>query len=271
MRVIITSTGKDMDSQVDPRFGRCPYYIVVDVEAKKIEKFKAMENEAVGQGHGAGFAAAQQVGDMEADCIITGNIGPNAARTLNQLEIAVYHASGKVSDAIKQLLDGKLEQIKQVVPGHFGSGQGMGKGRMSMAREAVDEEETQKGGKEAFVKKLAVATENGKVAVHFGRCQQFTIVEIENGKVKNKEVVDNPGHMAGYLPKFLYDKGVNYMVAGAMGPMAVDYFRQYGIEVVLGVKGSVEKVIKDFVEDRLESGEPLAEPGEGKGHGVERE
>ena len=255
MKIVISSTGKNLNSEIDSRFGRCPYYLVVDIEAKKIEKVKAIKSKGSEYGHGAGFAAAQQVGDMGADCIITGNIGPNASRALQELGIKVYQASGTVKDAIEQLLDGKLSQTSQTVPGHSGN----------------DAKKSNTSGKDKpFRKKLAIATENGEVALHFGRCPQFTVVEIEKGKVIKKEIVDNPGHQAGYLPKFLNDMGVNYMIAGAMGPMAQDYFKEYKINVIVGVQGKIDKVISDFIEDRIELGESLAKPGEGKGYGIDR-
>ena len=121
------------------------------------------------------------------------------------------------------------------------------------------------------IKKLAISTDGGEVAVHFGRCSQFTIVDIENGKVVKKEVIDNPGHQPGHLPRFFRDIGVDYLIAGSAGPLAQDYFREYKIKLILGVEGKVDKVIEDFIEDRLESGEGIAQPGEGKGYGIERE
>jgi len=243
MRVVISSTGKDLDSQVDSRFGRCPYYLVVDIEAKKIEKVDVLENRGGLYAHGAGFAAAQQVGDMNPDCIVTGNIGPNAARTLQELDITVYEASGIIKDVIQQLLDGKLNKIGQTVQGHFGTG----------VKTVVQKAETSGSvDTKTIRKKLAISTENGMVAVHFGRCPQFTIVEIENGEAVKKEVIDNPGHHPGHLPKFFSDKGVNYMIAGAAGPLAQDYFREYNIKLILGVQGKIDDVIKDLIEDRLE-------------------
>jgi predicted Fe-Mo cluster-binding NifX family protein len=256
MRVVITSTGKDLDSQVDSRFGRCPYYLVVEVEAGKIGKVDALENKAASSAHGAGFAAAQQVGDMKPDCVVTGNVGPNAARTLQEIGITVYQASGNVKEAIQQLIEGKLNRTGQTVQGHFGTGTEKAEASGSKGNRST--------------RKLAISTEDDHVAVHFGRCPQFTIIEIEDGKVVKKEIIDNPGHQPGYLPKFFSDMGIDYMIAGAAGPLAQDYFREYGIKLILGVQGKIDDVIRDFIEDRLEPGESIARPGEGKGYGIER-
>jgi len=64
--------------------------------------------------------------------------------------------------------------------------------------------------------KIAISTDGDIVSAHFGRCPSFTIVNIEEGKVVNKDVVDNPGHQPGALPKFLHEKGVDSIVAGGM-------------------------------------------------------
>lgn len=257
MRVIISSTGKDLKSEVDSRFGRCPYYLVVDIEANQIKNIEAMENKVAMQGHGAGFAAAQYVGNLEPDCVITGNIGPNASNALQQLGIKVYTASGIIKDVISKLLDGKLAKISQTVPGHFGT------------NEQLSEKKTD-GKLERGFKKLAISTDNGNVALHFGRCSQFTIVDIDNGRIVKKDVIKNPGHQTGYLPKFFSDMGVDYMIAGSAGPLAKDYFKEYKIKLILGVQGKVDKIIKDFIEDKLESGDSIVRPGEGKGKGIEK-
>jgi len=257
MRVIISASGKELDSEVDGRFGRCPYYLVVDIDAKQIKKVEVVKNKGEAQGHGAGFAAAQQVGDMKPDYIITGNIGPNASNALQQLGITVYSASGKIRDVIQQLLDGKLVRTDHTVPGHSG------------ANTSADDK--QKSNEAKGLKKLAISTDDEEVAVHFGRCKQFTIVEIHDGKVAKKEVIDNPGHTPGQLPKFLSDIGVNYLIAGSAGPLAQDYLKEYDIKMILGVEGKVDKVIKEFIEDSLELGDSIAKPGEGKGSGIDRE
>jgi predicted Fe-Mo cluster-binding NifX family protein len=118
--------------------------------------------------------------------------------------------------------------------------------------------------------RIAVSTDGREVSAHFGRCPQFTIIDMEEGKVKNREVVDNPGHSPGYIPEFLRERGVECVVAGGMGRRAELLFDQAGIQIIVGVQGSVEEVI-----EKLEKGEPiggksLCEPGKGKGYGFEK-
>ena len=73
--------------------------------------------------------------------------------------------------------------------------------------------------------KIAIATENGFVAQHFGHCAVFTLVELENNEVVRKELVDNPGHRPGFLPGFLAKHGVSCIIAGGMGQRAQDLLR----------------------------------------------
>ena len=118
--------------------------------------------------------------------------------------------------------------------------------------------------------KLAISTDNGEISAHFGRCPEFTIVEIEDNKVKNKEIIENPGHMTGFLPKFFNEQGVNCVIAGGAGFRAQEIFDEFGIKLITGVQGKVDKVIEDFISGKLEQGGSLCSPGKGKGYGIRK-
>lgn len=99
--------------------------------------------------------------------------------------------------------------------------------------------------------------------MHFGRCPAFTFVDIEDGKVLTKIVVENPGatsHGPGQVPKFLHDNGANVIVSGGMGGRAIQFFDQYGIRVVLGANGSVEDTIQTILKGELKDGINIAHP-----------
>ena len=118
--------------------------------------------------------------------------------------------------------------------------------------------------------KIAISTDSGQVSGHFGRCPEFTIVEIESGEIINREAVANPGHAPGALPRFLADRGVSVIVAGGMGPRAQGFFQELGIEPVAGVSGSVDEVIRQFLAGSLRGGESLYRPGAGRGYGLDK-
>ncbi len=109
--------------------------------------------------------------------------------------------------------------------------------------------------------KIAIATEGTAVAQHFGRCPVYTIVDAEDGKVLNKEVIRNPGHEPGFLPKFLSEMGVDFILSGGMGPKAINLFHQNNVEPIVGVSGDVEAVISDFLNGELKTGESDCDHG----------
>ncbi len=118
--------------------------------------------------------------------------------------------------------------------------------------------------------RIAISTDGDMVSAHFGRCPSFTIVDIENNKVAKKEVIDNPGHQPGAIPRFLHEKGVNRIIAGGMGMNAVNFFNQFSIEAMVGVTGTIDDVIEKLEKGTLKGGESLCSPGAGKGYGVEK-
>jgi predicted Fe-Mo cluster-binding NifX family protein len=118
--------------------------------------------------------------------------------------------------------------------------------------------------------KIAIATDGNYVSAHFGRCPSYTIVDIDNGKVINKEVIDNPGHQPGFIPQFLHKKKVECIIAGGMGRRAIDLFNEYGIQTIVGVTGEIDTVINQIIEGTLKGGESLCKPGAGKGYGLDK-
>jgi predicted Fe-Mo cluster-binding NifX family protein len=110
--------------------------------------------------------------------------------------------------------------------------------------------------------RVAIATDGDFVSQHFGRCQSYTIVDIEDGKILKTELIDNPGlegHEPGVIPRFLHQKGVSYIVAGGMGPRAVEFFNQFGIQTVIGVSGNIKHTIEKFIKGELQGGRNMHE------------
>ncbi len=82
---------------------------------------------------------------------------------------------------------------------------------------------------------IAIATDAENVSPHFGRCQTYTLVEIVDGNVKEKNIVGNPGHSPGAIPQFLNEKGAKRIVCGGMGPRAMELFKQF-TDITHGVR-----------------------------------
>lgn len=121
MKVAITATGPTLDADIDPRFGRCQYFIIVDPETMQ---FEALENSGAMAGGGAGVSTAQMIAAKGVDVVLTGNCGPNAYQVLSTAGIKVVTGvSGKMRDAIHSYKSGKLKASSQPNVGdHFGMG-----------------------------------------------------------------------------------------------------------------------------------------------------
>jgi predicted Fe-Mo cluster-binding NifX family protein len=113
---------------MDPRFGRCQYFVFVDPESME---FEAFENEGLMASGGAGVQAAQLVVQKGAKALVTGNLGPNAASALSASGIKVHLAAGgSVKEVTEAFKTGKLREVSgSTVPSHFGMGGGRGMGR----------------------------------------------------------------------------------------------------------------------------------------------
>jgi len=111
------------------------------------------------------------------------------------------------------------------------------------------------------MRRIAISTEQDQVSPHFGRCPSYTMVDFENENVISREIIGNPGHEPGFLPQFLHQEGVNAIVAGGMGPRAQDLFRAVGIDVYLGVEGSIDAVIEQLRKGTLVVGESACSHG----------
>lgn len=118
--------------------------------------------------------------------------------------------------------------------------------------------------------RIAIPTDGNCVSAHFGRCPEFTLVDIDNNEIQGRQRIKNPGHVPGFLPKFLKDNQTDCIVSGGMGVRARELFAQQEIDVVLGVDGEIEDVIVRFTQGRLESGESFCQPGQGKGYGIDK-
>lgn len=102
--------------------------------------------------------------------------------------------------------------------------------------------------------RVAFAVDGGDISAHFGHCAEYALVDIEGGKVVREARVPTPPHQPGVLPPFLHRHGAGCVVAGGMGPRAVELFEQLGIQVVMGVQGSLEDTVEAFANGTLAGG-----------------
>lgn len=121
MKICVTAAAGTLDAAVDPRFGRCAFFVIVDPESLE---FKALSNPNLESSGGAGIQSAQLVANEGVQAVVTGNVGPNAHQTLSALGVKVLiGASGTVEQAVADYMAGKLKEAAgPSVGGHFGQG-----------------------------------------------------------------------------------------------------------------------------------------------------
>ena len=163
MKIAISAAGPDLDAEVDPRFGRCQYFVIVDPETME---FEAIENTNLMASGGAGIASAQTVADKEVQAVLTGNCGPNAYQTLDAAGIEVITGvSGKIRSAIEKYKSGQFRSTSgPTVGAHAGMGGGAGinltmRPGMGMRRSAATGPDMGVGNQQQEIEKLKTQTE----------------------------------------------------------------------------------------------------------------
>ncbi len=107
MKVAVTSQGEGLEAQVDPRFGRARCFVVVDTDTRQATTHENTQN--LNAPHGAGIQAGRAIVDLNVQVVLTGDVGPNALRTLQAAGVKVYvGADGTVGEAVRRFQAGEL-------------------------------------------------------------------------------------------------------------------------------------------------------------------
>jgi len=108
--------------------------------------------------------------------------------------------------------------------------------------------------------KFAIPLAEGKLTAHFGHCQEFAIINVEDNEIKEKSVLVPPPHEPGVLPQWLHDLGANVVIAGGMGNRAVQLFNQVGIKVLTGAPvEDPEVLVKNYIDNTLTTSDNLCD------------
>ena len=121
MKIAVSATSNSIDAPINPRFGRCQYFVIMDTDTMEV---KAVTNDALGAMSGAGIQAAQILVSNSVQLVLTGNVGPNAFNVLSAAGVRILTGiRGTVNEVIKQYKRGELEEIRgPTVGGHHGMG-----------------------------------------------------------------------------------------------------------------------------------------------------
>jgi predicted Fe-Mo cluster-binding NifX family protein len=233
MKIAITSDGEKLHSKVDQRFGRCPYFIVLDIKGDEVGTFEAIKNEGAIQGHGAGIRAGEQIGKLKVDVVITGQLGPNATNVLKQLGIKAYSASGIITDVLENFIEDKLEQINDVAKAHTGS-----------TKTGVSNEKI-------FFPLLEDKGLDSEISQHFGHAPFFGLYD-----VNNKDLIIIPNSLDHTDPNMSpidqIKKAFNpsTIFAKSIGGRAIGLIQEKGMRLKTGDYGTIKEVIENI--DKLE-------------------
>lgn len=105
--------------------------------------------------------------------------------------------------------------------------------------------------------RIAIPLANGKVSMHFGHCEKFAFVDIDNGSrmVLRREEIPAPPHQPGFLPVWMAQHNVDLVIAGGMGRRALELFAEHGIKVVTGAPPlEPDQLIQSYLSNTLETG-----------------
>ncbi len=110
--------------------------------------------------------------------------------------------------------------------------------------------------------KIAIPIAAGKLSMHFGHCEQFAILDLDetNKQVTGQRMLTPPPHEPGVLPRWLHQEGVNLIIAGGMGQRAQALFAEHDIKVLVGVgAASPEELVAQYLAGTLQSGQNLCD------------
>ena len=110
--------------------------------------------------------------------------------------------------------------------------------------------------------RIAIPLADGKLAMHFGHCERFALVDVDAAEKKtiSRQDIEAPPHEPGLLPSWLAERGVMMIIAGGMGQRALELFAEHGIQVVLGVANeTAERLLSDYLAGTLEAGKNVCD------------
>lgn len=120
MKIAITSYGEDMENKMDRSFGRAKWFILADSDTGAFQAHSNKQN--VNAAQGAGIQAAQNVANLGAEALLTGNVGPNAFKVLSAAGVRMFIVEGDrtVGEALNEWKEGKLQEVTEAtIEGHW--------------------------------------------------------------------------------------------------------------------------------------------------------
>jgi len=110
--------------------------------------------------------------------------------------------------------------------------------------------------------KIAIPLARGKLSLHFGHCEAFALIEVDENKkqITKTDILDAPPHQPGFLPRWLAEKGAQVIITGGMGQRAQAIFAEHNIEVIVGAKSETpEEIVTAYLNGTLETSDNICD------------
>ncbi len=233
-KICVSSTNETLDSEIDPRFGRCEYFMIINIDDGKILNIKSIKNVGTEQDRGAGISAAEQIGKLGVKVLITGDVGPKANDILEQLGIEVYKKSGVARAAVSEYLsNGIVESDKNISPANL----------------RIKKNNKKTKNQKIFIPLMNDNEENSEISLHFGHAPYFGLYDVSTGKLtitENKLDHSNPNKSP--VDQIIEQINPTIVFAQDMGARAINLFTEKNILLKTGLYKTVKEVINNIDE-----------------------
>ena len=229
-KIGISSTGNKLSSKIDHRFGRCKYFLIVNINGEKIVDFQAVKNNGAAQDSGAGVKAVEQISELGISTLITGEPGPKVVDPLNQLGVKAYHASGTAQDAIEQFAKGELAEINnKELTGQNPTSQ------------------TQNKNEKIYFPLLNDQGENSNVSPHFGHAPYFGFYNTVTKELKiTKNTLDHHDQLQSPVDQIMQTTNPTMIYSQGIGKRAIDLFSEKGVAIKTGPYQTIKDVVNNL-------------------------
>lgn len=236
IKICVSSTKESLESEIDPRFGRCEYFVIVDIKDSKISNTEAIKNIGYSKDSGAGLSAAEQIGKLGVDVLITGDVGPKADGVLKQLGIEVIKSSGPARAAVSEYLNDDTSQADKIV---LSEDSGAQKDRQTIKNQRI------------FIPLMDDNGEDSEISLHFGHAPYFGLYDTAEKKLTIKEnKLDHADPNKSPVDQVIEAVDPSIVFAQDMGRRAVELFTAKNILLKTGPYKTVGEMINNI--DQLE-------------------
>lgn len=237
MIIAITAVDGSLQSPVEARFGRAPFFMIANTETQEV--FAHDNAEGVNASNGAGTGAAQTLSEYKVDVLYTGRVGPKAAEVLQKAGIEYRE---ETTGTVAEVLHAASKEFPAPAPASIQS--------TPVAAPEAELDALQKG---AIRVAVPANNDQGLWATrsgHFGHCAFYSLVDVYDNQIVNIQSRPNGGHVQGgcMAPvNLLKSWGVSVVVVSGIGGRPLQGFREQGMEVYGGLGDTVEDAVQSFI------------------------